>query len=399
MQRQGFIQALHLSSNLLTLNVQTKSTTFYPEILLLDFIIQKIGQNRIPSEQDYKNLSQILKGCHVVTQQSNWTQAYVINRFDRRQPHDIKIDTGDSLIKYYENVKNIQLRHTRYRCLEVYFPNDTRKQCHLPIEKINYKNGGINFEINLNTILGMKKFQQDSFMFFGADVLHPTSVTQQHPSIAAVVASGNSQCSMTATRICQQYPKQGKCSLEIIIGMEEMVVQLLKYNQEVNKRLPTKVVFYRDGIDDGQFSKIIAEEIPAIRKAFDRMYGEKSNHPLLTFIVVKKRHNTRFFKHDQVENTKINMLIGTVIDTKIVHPYQYNFYLNSHKALQGVNRPSLYHVLLDEIEFTTDELQLLTYYLCFTDQRSSTAEAIPSLIHQADLAALKARDLVYNDDG
>ncbi|CAF3544099.1 unnamed protein product [Rotaria sp. Silwood2] len=245
----------------------------------------------------------------------------------------------------------------------------------------------------------MKKFQQDSFMFFGADVLHPTSVTQQHPSIAAVVASGNSQCSMTATRICQQYPKQGKCSLEIIIGMEEMVVQLLKYNQEVNKRLPTKVIFYRDGIDDGQFSKIIAEEIPAIRKAFDRMYGEKSNHPLLTFIVVKKRHNTRFFKHDQVENTKINMLIGTVIDTKIVHPYQYNFYLNSHKALQGVNRPSLYHVLLDEIEFTTDELQLLTYYLCFTDQRSSTAEAIPSLIHQADLAALKARDLVYNDDG
>jgi eukaryotic translation initiation factor 2C len=92
------------------------------------------------------------------------------------------------------------------------------------------------------------------------------------------------------------------------------------------------------------------------------------------------------------------MTIGAVIDTTIVHPYQNNFYLNSHNAFQGVNHSSLYHVLLDEIGFTADELQLLTFHLCFTDPRSSASEAIPSVVHHADLAALKARDLFYDDE-
>jgi hypothetical protein len=53
---------------------------------------------------------------------------------------------------------------------------------------------------------------------------------------------------------------------------------------------------------------------------------------------------------------------------------------------------------LDEIGFTADELQLLTYHLCFTDARSSASEAIPSVVHQADIAALNARDLFCNED-
>jgi hypothetical protein len=35
--------------------------------------------------------------------------------------------------------------------------------------------------------------------------------------------------------------------LETIVGMREMVEQLLVYNYQVNQRLPTKIIFYRDG--------------------------------------------------------------------------------------------------------------------------------------------------------
>jgi hypothetical protein len=63
----------------------------------------------------------------------------------------------------------------------------------------------------------------------------------------AIVGSGDSSCSKTAVRICKQYPKQGKCSLETIVGMMEMVEQLLVYNYQVNQCLPTKIIFYRDG--------------------------------------------------------------------------------------------------------------------------------------------------------
>lgn len=53
-------------------------------------------------------------------------------------------------------------------------------------------------------------------------------------------------------------------------------------------------------------------------------------------------------------------LLGTVIDTDIVSPNGFDFYLNSHAAIQGTSRPILYQVLYDEIGFTSDEIQQLT---------------------------------------
>jgi len=62
-----------------------------------------------------------------------------------------------------------------------------------------------------------------------------------------VVGSGDSLCSTTASRVCQQYPKEGKCSIETILGLADMVEQLLDYYRQANKVLPNKIVFYRDG--------------------------------------------------------------------------------------------------------------------------------------------------------
>jgi hypothetical protein len=61
------------------------------------------------------------------------------------------------------------------------------------------------------------------------------------------------------------------------------------------------------------------------------------NNPLpkVTLIIVKKRHNTRFFVHDPNTGNMVNVQPGTVVDTDIVHPEGFDFYLNSHAALQG----------------------------------------------------------------
>lgn len=59
-----------------------------------------------------------------------------------------------------------------------------RNYCENLLRKINYKNSGINTQVNLNQALKNKKLQTDAYMFFGADVIHPTNVTRQHPSIA-----------------------------------------------------------------------------------------------------------------------------------------------------------------------------------------------------------------------
>lgn len=138
-ERFGFVQALNLASGQMTLNVQTKLTTFYPEVSLLEFIGLQIGTNRVPTENDYKKLNQILKDCLIVTQQSNWKQAYEIDRFDNRRPEEIKIESGKNLIDYYKNAKNIKLTHINYPCIQVYIPNEYNKPCHLPLEVCRLK--------------------------------------------------------------------------------------------------------------------------------------------------------------------------------------------------------------------------------------------------------------------
>jgi len=57
----------------------------------------------------------------------------------------------------------------------------------------------------------------------------------------------DSFCLTKGVRVCQQYPKEGKCSIEMIVGLTEIIEQLLDYNRQVNTFLPNKIVFYRDG--------------------------------------------------------------------------------------------------------------------------------------------------------
>lgn len=54
-------------------------------------------------------------------------------------------------------------------------------------------------------------------------------------------------------------------------------------------------------------------------------------------------------------------LAGTVVDSKICHPHEFDFYLCSHGGLKGTSRPAHYHVIVDENGFSSDCIQLLTF--------------------------------------
>ena len=89
------------------------------------------------------------------------------------------------------------------------------------------------------------------------------------------------------------------------------------------------------------------------------------------------------------------IFVGTVIDTHLVHPHDFDFYLNSHAALQGTSHPILYHVLYDEIGFSSDEIQSLTYYLCHADVRCTKAVSVPAPVHYATLCVSRGLNLDY----
>ncbi|UJR08589.1 hypothetical protein I4U23_012848 [Adineta vaga] len=273
-------------------------------------------------------------------------------------------------------------KNIRARKLDMYLQN--------LVQKFNAKLGGVNGMVSLARALTSSSARDDVFMFFGADVTHITC-SREKPSIAAVVGSVDSTSTQYASRVGEQYPARGKISLEIIKDLYQMSTDLLKLFAQKNGCFPNKIVFYRDGVDDGHFQKVLDNEIRALQNACKTLY---MNNPLpkITFIIVKKRHNTRFFLQDPQTGSINNVLPGTIVDTNIVHPQSFDFYLNSHAAIQGTSRPILYHVLYDEIGFSSDEIQSLTYYLCHSDVRCTKAVSVPAPVHYAHLAAYQSRD-------
>jgi eukaryotic translation initiation factor 2C len=53
------------------------------------------------------------------------------------------------------------------------------------------------------------------------------------------------------------------------------------------------------------------------------------------------------------------LILRTVIDTYIVSPNGFDFYLNSDAPMQNTAKAMHYQVLYDEIVFTSDDIQQL----------------------------------------
>ena len=87
--------------------------------------------------------------------------------------------------------------------------------------------------------------------------------------------------------------------------------------------------------------------------------------------MASKRHHIRFFPGPAGDRSQ-NPLPGTLVEKDVTHPFEYDFYLNSHSAIQGTARPTHYHVLMDEIGMSANELQNMIYEHSYQYMRSTT---------------------------
>ncbi|KAG2636867.1 protein argonaute 18-like [Panicum virgatum] len=253
--------------------------------------------------------------------------------------------------------------------------------------KINAKIGGRNTEF-ANPQESLPVVSSEPTIIFGADVTHPAALDDSAPSIASVVAS-------------KDWPKVAKYNgvvraqghrQELINGLEDIVKELLLAFEQGSKQKPKKLIFYRDGVSEGQFKQVLEQEIPEIEKAWKSRYDEK---PHITFIVVQKRHHTRIFPDNHNDHRWTdksgNILPGTVIDKKICHPTEFDFFLCSHAGIKGTSRPTHYHVLRDDNKFTADGLQSLTYNLCYLYSSCTRSVSIAPPAYYAHKLAFRAR--------
>lgn len=189
---------------------------------------------------------------------------------------------------------------------------------------------------------------------------------------------------------------------------------LYSFHQRIG-RSPARIIYYRDGVSEGQFEAVLNSEMQAVKKACEALgwgtcaleeRGEVQQQkrlrgdppPKITFIVVQKRHHTRFFPKEKNQSTKNgNIPPGTVVDSVICQPNHFDFFLCSHSGIKGTSRPAHYHVLRDENNFGADQIQRLTNDLCFTYVRCTRAVSIVPACYYAHLAATRARLWIGSD--
>ena len=239
----------------------------------------------------------------------------------------------------------------------------------------------------------LKPFDADT-MLVGIDVTHPSpGSAEKAPSIAAVCASYDAWLTGYPGDVVRQGRRQ-----EMVEGLKELMIKRLKFFQlKNNKRLPKKIIVYRDGVSEGQFSIVLNTEFTSMKEAFDSLYGKQ--HPKVTIIVVGKRHHTRFYPTStaNIDPKSKNTVPGTAVDRHITGYGErvWDFFLQPHKALQGTAKPMHCIVIKNECGFGVD-IERMTHTLCYLWHRATKAVSIPPPAYYADKLAERGRMYLHD---
>ena len=109
----------------------------------------------------------------------------------------------------------------------------------------------------------------------------------------------------------------------MITDMKIMMEERLKLYQKHKRTLPRRIIVYRDGVSEGQFSIVVDEEYPRMIEAFKSFGNAKQPYrPQVTIVICGKRHHTRFYPADaQFADQNGNPRPGTVVDRGITAVY------------------------------------------------------------------------------
>ncbi|KZT11426.1 Piwi-domain-containing protein [Laetiporus sulphureus 93-53] len=259
--------------------------------------------------------------------------------------------------------------------------------------KVNAKLGGVNSTV------------QDIFtretptMVVGMDVGHPGPGVTNRPSVTSLVASYD----VEATRYCAFASVQAPRT-EIIEDLPGMLTSAVQYFADRKNPPPERIIFYRDGVSDGEYAQVAQREVAVINDTLNEMqisYGPESHRelikafakkPQIAFVVVGKRHHIRFFpENPQSADRTGNCPAGFIVDDQITNAAYPDFYLQSHSGIIGTSRPSHYIVLANEIAaLTVDKYQEFSYHLCHVYASATRSVSIPAPVYCADRVCARA---------
>ncbi|CDW80416.1 macronuclear development protein 1 [Stylonychia lemnae] len=244
---------------------------------------------------------------------------------------------------------------------------NVRSICNKILIQICAKIGGEPWAVN-----DMPFFDKPT-MICGMDVYHKTGTGSK--SILAFTASINQRA--TKYWSCAKVQDEGQ---EISNTLESVMHEALSEFQKKNGVAPQNLIIYRDGVGDSQRSIVINFELPQIQQAIKRHNLEETTKVMI--ILVNKRINQRLFNTDHPQKI-CNPQPGTIVDSGIVQKDSYDFFLVSQVARVGVVSPTHYVVVYDSIKEDAQQIQLLTYKLCYTYYNVSGSIKVPAPVQYA----------------
>lgn len=104
---------------------------------------------------------------------------------------------------------------------------------------------------------------QQPVIFLGADVTHPPAGDGKKPSIAAVVGSMDGHPSRYCATVRVQTSRQEISqellySQEVIQDLTNMVRELLIQFYKSTRFKPTRIIYYRGGVSEGQMKQVLS---------------------------------------------------------------------------------------------------------------------------------------------
>uniref|UniRef100_A0AC35FIC4 Piwi domain-containing protein n=1 Tax=Panagrolaimus sp. PS1159 TaxID=55785 RepID=A0AC35FIC4_9BILA len=216
------------------------------------------------------------------------------------------------------------------------------------VHKLNIKMGGLNHIIKFSRNVPNLDLNNGKVFVMGLDVCHPTELIDQRP---------------------------------LTYFTEKLLAHVQKF------RAIKTIVLLRDGVSEGQYSKVLKEEIGAIKKAAENL---KLDVKVVAFIVTKNG-NVRHFYHSFKGRIE-SIPHGSFINFGTRFGFE-QFYMTAHRSYTGTAKTIMITKICDEIDISLREAQEFLLGLTYLHQIVSLPISLPTPINQADAIAQRGQTL------
>jgi len=338
---------------------------------------------------------------------SNWDNIYLSLR-------NIRVNNGDNfgiifcsyqMKKFYEKLKNYFMNQLKIPTQHIITnkidnPKDGNSIQLNIVDQINIKRGGLNYNINFYKEGIIKK--RDVFLILGLDS------NKRNKKITY---------SMTSTRnqylnefLTQEYTVNDN-NQDKNITLKKMFEKAIN---EINKKSPHSpdyIILYRQGGNDIRNKILYVNEgriFTEILKLYKEKYKSDKNYNFkntkLFYICCNLKSDLKFFETKKENSTKtfLNPKSGLIVDDNVTHKNKYEFYLQSYFVKKGIVTPCHYQIMYydkdqnEENNLNIENLEKLSFYLCFYFWRKSGSIKIPYLLKMSNIAMTFYKKILDN---